>query len=208
MGVGGWHTFTEACLLLVDHPDVVQERLAIQAEFAARLAERILQEVEIDGIIFHEPIADQHGPLISPRMYAGFVLKSFEPVWEVLDRFSVPAIIFRSYANPRSLLPVLVRSRINCLWACEANPVEMDYRSIREQYGPDLRLIGGIDTDVLRQGEDAIRREVEEKVPSLLKQGGYIPLADGRVRAYVPFANYSFYRRLLEQIVIRQDQQE
>jgi hypothetical protein len=62
-------------------------------------------------------------------------------------------------------------------------------------------LIGGIDTDSLRQSKDAIRRELEEKVPPLLAVGGYIPLADGRVREDVPFENYVFYRRLLGEIV-------
>jgi hypothetical protein len=124
MGVGGWRTFTEACLLLVDRPAYVQERLGIQAEFAARLAEHILQEVEVDGVIFHEPVAGPNGPLISPHMYAGFVLTSFEPIWEVLERYSIPAVIWRSYANPRPLLPVVLQTPINCLWACEANSAQ------------------------------------------------------------------------------------
>jgi hypothetical protein len=63
-----------------------------------------------------------------------------------------------------------------------------------------LRLIGGIDLDALRFGPEAIRREVEEKVPPLLADGGYIPLADGRVREDVTFENYAFYRRLLEKL--------
>jgi len=61
-------------------------------------------------------------------------------------------------------------------------------------------LIGGIDLDVLRAGKEAIQREVEEKVPPLLAQGGYIPLADGRVRADIPFENYIYYRGLLEKV--------
>ena len=64
----------------------------------------------------------------------------------------------------------------------------------------DLRLIGGIDLDVLREGKEAIRREVEQKVPPLLEQGGYVPLADGRVREDIPFENYVYYRELLERV--------
>jgi hypothetical protein len=207
MGVGGWHTFTEACLLLLDHPAYVQERLAIQAKFAARLAERILDDVEVDGVIFHDPIADPHGPLISPLMYTDFVLESFQPIMEVLDRFNVPTIIFRSYANWRPFLPIIVQTPINCIWACETNPIAMDFRSIRNEFGTRFSLIGGIDTDVLSQNKDVIRRELQEKVPPLLEQGGYIPLADGRVRAHVPFENYAFYRQLLEEIALRQNQQ-
>jgi hypothetical protein len=77
----------------------------------------------------------------------------------------------------------------------------MDYLSIRREFGPDLRLIAGIDTDALRGDEEMIRREVEEKVLPLLASGGYVPLADGRIRAEIPYENYVYYRELLAQTV-------
>jgi len=134
-------------------------------------------------------------------MYAEIVLPSYDPVLEVLARRGVEAIIFISWANPRRLLPAIIERGFNCLWAYEANPQAMDYRELRREFGPGLRLIGGIDLDVLRQDKDAIRREVEEKVPPLLADGGYIPMLDGRVRADVPFENYVFYKRLLEKLI-------
>lgn len=76
----------------------------------------------------------------------------------------------------------------------------MDYRDLRREYGRDLRLIGGIDLDVLRYNNETIRREVEEKVPELVTDGGYVPLADGRIRKDISFENYVYYRRLLEQV--------
>jgi hypothetical protein len=60
-------------------------------------------------------------------------------------------------------------------------------------------LIGGIDLDALRVGKDAIRREVMSKMP-LLAEGGYVPLADGRIRADVPFESYAYYRKLLTEL--------
>ena len=77
----------------------------------------------------------------------------------------------------------------------------MDYRDLRQKFGRELRLIGGIDLDVLRRDKKAIRREVEEKVPPLVVDGGYVPLADGRVRIDVPFENYVYYRQLLQKVV-------
>jgi hypothetical protein len=77
----------------------------------------------------------------------------------------------------------------------------MEYGAIRREFGRDLRLIGGIDVDVLRQDKEKIRREVMEKVPPLLSEGGYVPLADGRIRANVPYENYVTYRSLLEEVV-------
>jgi uroporphyrinogen decarboxylase len=108
--------------------------------------------------------------------------------------------VFRTFANSRLLIPSVLNRGFNCLWACEVNVDAMDYRDIRREFGRDLRLIGGIDLDALRHGKEAIRREIEEKVPPLLTEGGYVPLADGRVREDVPFANYVYYRQLLERV--------
>ena len=91
-------------------------------------------------------------------------------------RFEVETIIFQTYANARILIPSILRWGFNCLWACEVNIEAMDYRSLRKEFGRDLRLIGGIDLDALRQNKAAIRREVEEKVPPLIADGGYVPL--------------------------------
>jgi len=201
MGVSGWERFSEVMYLLVDEPELVREIMEIKGDFAARLAERILSEVEIDAAIFSEPIAGNSGSLISPQMYEEFVLPSYRPVLEVLRRFGVETIILRTYANARVLLPAAVESGFNCLWACECNAKDMDLDAVRRDFGPDLRLIGGIDVDALREDKETIRRELEEKVPPLLDGGGYIPLADGRVRAEIPFENYVFYRTLLEQLV-------
>jgi hypothetical protein len=200
MGVEGWQRFHELMVLIHDDTGFVREMMRIHGEFVAALTEQALQCVDVEAAVFSEPIGDNHGPLISPKMYADFVLSSYRPILEVLKRHAVDIIILRTYANARLLIPVLLEHGIDCLWACEVNAEEMDYRSLRREFGRNLRLIGGIDLDVLREGKEAIRREVEEKVPPLLEQGGYVPLADGRVRADIPFENYSYYRQLLEKI--------
>ena len=181
-------------------PDQVQAAMRIQGEFCARLAARILRRIEVDAAIFSEPIGGNDRPLISPQMYADIVLDSYEPILKELRRHGVQTVIFRTYANARILIPRLLERGIDCLWACEVNVDAMDYRALRRIYGRRLRLIGGIDLDALRRGRQEIARELEEKLPPLLDQGGYIPLADGRVRADVPYDNYVFYRRRLREI--------
>jgi uroporphyrinogen decarboxylase len=200
MGVDGWKRFKEVIYFLIKDPEFVREVMMIQGEFAAKLAERVLREVEIDAAVFAEPIGGNHGPLISPKMYEEFVLPSYEPVLDVLKRYGVETRIFLTFANARLLIPSILKWGFNCLWACEVNIEAMDYRDLRREFGKDLCLIGGIDLDVLRRDKAAIRREIHDKVPSLLADGGYVPLADGRVREDVPFENYVYYRQLLEKV--------
>ncbi|UCC50370.1 MAG: hypothetical protein JSV68_14810 [Anaerolineaceae bacterium] len=201
LGVFDWDRFEELMYLLIDDPAFVQEAMAIVGDFSVRLAKRVLKEVRVDAAIFSEPIGGNSGPLISPQMYEELVLPSYEPVLSVLRQHGVETIIFRTYANARVLVPSVLKWGFNCLWACEVNLEAMDYHDLRREFGRELRLIGGIDVDVLRHDKETIRREVEEKVPPLLADGGYVPLADGRIRAEVPFENYVYYRGLLEEVI-------
>jgi len=200
MGVHDWRRFLDAVYLLSDAPDLVHEILAIYSNFGIRLAERVLDEVEVDFASFSEPIGGNNGPLLSPRMYEEFLLASYRPILDAVRRRGVETIVLVTYANARPLIGPAIEAGFDCLWACEVNVETMDYRALRRRFGRGLRLIGGIDLDVLTLDQAAIRREMEEKVPPLLAQGGYVPLADGRVRINVPFENYCFYRHLLEEL--------
>ncbi len=201
VGVDGWGRFNELMFLIKDDPALIRRMLNIQGEFNAQIAGRLLQEVEVEAAIFSEPIGGNHGPLVSPKTYRDLVLPSYQPILEVLRRHKVETIILRTYANCRALIPALLEAGFNCLWAVEVFGEGMDYRDLRKEFGRDLRLIGGIDLDVLRSGKEAIWNEVLGKVPDLVAQGGYAPLADGRVRAEVPWENYKYYRQLLQEIV-------
>jgi uroporphyrinogen decarboxylase len=197
-----WNRFEEALYLTIDQPQLVGEMMMAQGEFASLVTQRILAEIDVDAILFGEPISGSGGPLISPRMYEDFVLPSYEPVLDIAESMRIKTIILRTYANTKSLLPSIFKSRINCLWACECSDPAMDYRHLRQEFGSKLKLIGGIDANVLHMDKEKIQEEVESKVPPLIDQGGFIPLLNGRIREVVPYENYLFYRDLLEKIVI------
>jgi len=200
IGVDDWRRFYQMMLLVKDEPRVVHKMLKIQGEFNARMAERVLRDVQVDAAVFGEPIGNNSGPLISPRTYREVVLPSYQPVFEVLHRYNIRTIILRAHANIYPLIPDLLKVGINCLWVVEVRALEMNYPRLRSEFGRDLRLIGGLDLDVLREDKESIQRELEEKVPLLLEQGGYAPLLDGRVREDVSWENYCYYRELLEQL--------
>lgn len=201
MGVQAWATLEPVLYFLAEHRTLAREVMDIQADFAVQLAERVLREVEVDMVCFSEPIADNHGPLISPEMYRQIVLPGYRRVLEALRSHGVTTIVYMVYGNALPLLADVLEAGFDTLWAMEVETHAMDYRRLRKKFGRQLRLIGGIDLDVLSQDEQAIDREIHEKVPPLLAQGGYIPLADGRVRANIPWRSYVHYRRMLEHVV-------
>ena len=200
LGIYGWRSFKDAIQLLVDEPAFVEDVMALQTSFAARLAENMLRQAPFDAFIFSEPIAGNHGPLISPAMYRRFALASYQPLLDSLAE-RVPVRIWRSYANPGPLASEAVQAGFDALWLCETPPAAQLSASLRQQLDPQVGLIGGIDTDALYQGPQAIRQEIESVLP-LVRQGRFIPLADGRVREDISFENYRFYRQILEEMVM------
>jgi uroporphyrinogen decarboxylase len=197
MGVGDWAGFDRLVDLITDDPGLVGEWMGAVGDFTARLVARVLPSVVPDMAVFSEAIASTSGPLVSPRMYSRFAMPSYRPVIRALRDGGVPAVALVTWSNARPLLKPLVDAGINCLVANEDNSGAMDYRSIRREFGRDLALIGGVDVDAILSGERAVTAEFEGKVRPLLAEGGFIPLADGRIRANCPLANYSFYRRSL-----------
>jgi uroporphyrinogen decarboxylase len=199
MGVGEAKSFTRLMYQLADQPDFVREYMHVQGAFAAALTEKVLREVEVDALVFSEPIGDNNGALISPRMYEDLVLPSYEPLINLARRYEIKTIICRTYANMKVLIPSLLKWDIDVLWACEVEQSVMSYPALRAEFGRDLKLIGGIDLDALREGKAAIQEAIESVAP-LVEEGGFIPLADGRVRAEVPYENYVYYRELLSKL--------
>ena len=199
LGVEEAQSFTRLMFQLSDQPDFVREYMRLQGEFAAALTEQVLKEVQVDALVFSEPICDNHGALISPRMYEDLVLPSYQPLLDLARRYEIKTIICRTYANIKVLIPSLLKFGIDVLWACEVEQNVMNYPALRREFGRDLKLIGGIDLDALREGKAAIRQAITAITP-LVAEGGYIPLADGRVRADMPYENYVYYRQLLHEI--------
>ena len=201
MGVEEWSSFEAVLYKIADEPLRVRAIMEDQAVFAVNLAERILKEVKVDYASFSEPIASCHGPLISPKLYRDLALSSYRPILDVLRRHGVESVVWTTYGNALCLIPDVLDAGFNVLRAHERECPDMDYMLLRKRFGSSLRLIGGIDTDNLLAGPEAIDFELNETVAPLLEKGGYIPLPDGRVRANMPLAHYIYYRRNLENLV-------
>lgn len=201
LGVGDWDSLVAACAALVERPQDVDELLERTADFHCACLDRVLSQVSIDYASFYEPIATNTGTLISPEMFQRFAVPVYRKVLNLLQEYRVPfRIMCTTGGDLSSLLPSLIDIGINGLWISNIMSAHMEYSALRRDYGADIALIGGIDSTALIEGEDAVRRILEETVPPLLKSGRYLPCLDDRPRSNVSFAQYKLYRDLLNQM--------
>ena len=121
-------------------------------------------------------MAYKAGPLVGPKMYRKFAEKHYRRVNDWLYSQGVKYIGLDSDGEISLLIPIWLDSGLNMLWPFECQS-GMDVVKVRQQYGHDLIIMGGIDKRALTPGGDVMRREVDRVMP-LVEDGGYFPELD------------------------------
>ncbi len=197
LGVGNFRTLEPAFLSFYDDPDGVAALMSAITDCNVAMCERAVRGFTPDYAVFDEPIAGAYGPVVSPALFRRFCLPHYARLVETLKARGVRWYLVRSYGNPLDLLPVWLDAGINMLWCVEGGSSGVDCVALRREYGRDLRLIGGIDQNLLVGDDDALDAEFARVVAPLVADGGYIPLSDGRIRSNVPWPAYRTYREEL-----------
>ena len=204
LGVHDWDSMVSAMVALKEDPSRIETLVERTSDFYCLILGRLLAKASIDYATFYEPIASNSGPVISPAMFRRFVLPGYRKVLKLLAQHRVPLRIFcTTGGNLSVLLPGLIDAGINGFWISNIRGAGMSYSKLRRTYGPDIALIGGIDATSLAQDENAVCRAVEETVPSLLRDGHYLPCLDDRPRNNHPFQRYRYFRQILPEIALR-----
>lgn len=203
LGVGDWDSLKAACQALVHRPRMVEALVDQITDFYCVCLDRVLSRVKVDYASFYEPIAANTAPVVSPAMFQRFAIPGYRKVIDLLDRYQVPLrILCTTGGNLTPLMPSLIDVGINGLWISNIHSAGMAYPRLRQRFGADIALIGGIDATTLTRDEAAIRKAVMETVPDLLDGGRYLPCLDDRPRSDMPLAHYRLYRQLLSEIAV------
>lgn len=187
------------CLMFYDSADVIKRFLDAYHSVVMAVLETAFGEIQIDFIQFAEDFAYKTGSLLSPEMYREFILPKHKMVTDFAYQREVDIFYFDSDGNINEMLPHLLKGGINLIFPIEC-AAGMDPLALRQKYGKSLRMIGGIDKIEIAKGKEAIKRELYKKVPSLIKEGGYIPCIDHSVSSDISLENFVYYVDLLKEI--------
>ena len=201
LGAEDWPTLRCVLRAVIKDPGSLAERLEIYGSFCARMLEMTLSDVDPEFIYLSEPISDNKAPLISPARFAELMVPAYRSIISVARAHGCSNILVSTYGNSALLLPSMIAAGVNMLWISEAAETpDLDYRNLRQRYGPRLGLIGGIPLSILRsESPEPIRNRLREIVVPLMASGRYIPLAGGRIREEIPWAAYRCYREALNE---------
>ena len=203
LGVGDWPTCEQALLGTIERPGTIRSQMEMYGDFCARMLDMTLQDVDPEFIYLSEPISNNDGPLISPAMFEQFMIPVYERIIATARDHGCENILVSTYGNSTRLFSRMIEAGVTMLWISEAtDAAELDYRTLRKQFGSLVGLIGGIPLSVIRTSSDEdIKDKLEGIVAPLLHSGRYIPLAGGRVREDIPWEAYKRYREVMAEMV-------
>ena len=188
-----------ASLLFYDAPELVEELFERIEYITLENMRRTLKKVkEVDYLGFGADIAFKTSTLISPGTLKKFIAPRYRKAVELARAHGIDIDWYDSDGNLNAFMPIYFEVGIHGFGPCEV-AADMDPADLRERYGLDISMMGGIDKRAVAAGPEAIRKEVDRKVPRITDQGGYIPYIDHSVPTDVSWDDFRYYRRYLRE---------
>jgi len=150
---------------------------------------------KVDMVYLWEDMADKHGPCISPKIFKEVFLPHYKNVTSFLKKNKIDRVLVDCDGNISPILDLFAEAGITGLWPLEVNS-GMNAIDLKKKYGSKFFLIGNLDKRALAKGGEAMKQEIDSKVPILKELGGYIPGVDHLVHVeftYEKFKEYSEY---------------
>lgn len=195
----------ELCVAYYEQPELIHDMLETIGETAFKVLERVTAIVPVDMLSVHEDMAGKSGPLAGPVQIREFIVPYYRRVWDLVQSRGARLFDQDSDGDMNPVIEAFLEAGINCMHPMEP-AANMDIVKVREQYGRRLAFYGGIDKHVLRQSKEAIVRELEYKLPPMIKSGGCVLALDHRIPNGTPLENYRFYIKSVWEILARETQ--
>jgi len=191
-------TFEGLAYAVYDYPDMVEDMVETACVLVEDSLDQIPPHVDVDFASGWEDICFKNGPIISLDFFSSVVVPRYKRIGDKLHAAGVDLWYTDCDGDVRPLLPGFLEAGINCLFPYEVNSC-VHPGVLLNDYGKDLRIMGGFDKLEMRKGQQAIKAYMESLVP-LVERGGYIPFCDHRCPPDVDPDDYVYYLDLKEEM--------
>ncbi len=176
-------------------PDWIREMCDVYATITIDMLEIAYEKEGLpDGLWVWDDLGFKQRPFMSPAMYRELVFPAHHRLFSFGHSKGLP-VVLHCDGLVESLIPSLIEAGIDCLQPLESK-AGMDLLKIKKKFGDRIALIGGMDVRALLTNDvEAVRRELESKVPGAMEGGGYVLQIDHSAPNQI---NYETYRYFIE----------
>jgi hypothetical protein len=191
--IRNWLGLVGSAYLQVDDPELFDEIIETVGELCCRCTERALETgARFDFGHFWEDICFRSGPLINPRVFREKVGPHYRRIADLLGQHGINIVSVDCDGKIDALVPIWLENGVNTMFPIEVGVWNASIKPWREEYGEELRGVGGTDKRVFAYDYAAIDAEVERLKP-LVELGGYIPCPDHRIAPDAKWENVQHY---------------
>jgi uroporphyrinogen decarboxylase len=191
-------TFEGLAFACYDWPDMVEDMVETCCQVVENALDQILGHIQLDYACGWEDICFNSGPIVSVNFFRDVVVPRYKRINKKLKAHGIDIWYTDCDGDVRPILPLMLESGINCLFPFEVNGCAHP-GALLDEYGKELRIMGGFDKMALGEGKDAIKKYMKSLLP-YVERGGYIPFCDHRCPPNVWQEDYFYYLDLKEQM--------
>jgi uroporphyrinogen decarboxylase len=195
-----WLGLVGLSYLIADDEALLDEIIGTYANLCYRVVEDVLaMGVRFDYGHFWEDMAFKNGPLVSPALFESKLAPYYSRTVELLNDHGVNIVSLDCDGKIDKLVPIWLQAGVNTMCPVEVGTWGASIAPWREQYGPEVRGMGGMDKRVFSHDRAAVEAEVERLKP-LVELGGYIPCPDHRIAPDAEWDNVIYYCQRLREV--------
>ncbi|UCB45250.1 MAG: hypothetical protein JSV25_13700 [Spirochaetota bacterium] len=129
----------------------------------------------IDVVTTYDDLGSQSGPLMSHDDYVKFIKPYEKRMIEHIKKYTDAKIYRHSCGSVYDFIPDFIEIGVEILNPLQPLAKNMEPWRIKKEFGKDLVLFGGVDTQqLLYQSVDNVRKGVQEMIRVYAPGGGYI----------------------------------
>ena len=168
--------------LMMDDEPLFDEILDTYGDLCYRNIEYILERVGgvFDYAHYWEDICFKTGPLVAPEIFRAKVGPHYKRMTALLQKHGIDIVSLDCDGCIDALIPIWLENGVNTMFPIEVGTWRASIEPWRQQYGKDLRGVGGMDKVAFGHDRPAIDKEVE-RLRRLVDLGGFIPCPDHRI---------------------------
>jgi uroporphyrinogen decarboxylase len=186
-------------LLMYDDPELFEEMVSYLTDHFIKLTSPVLQKVKFDLVYFFEDCCGVDGPLFSPAIYSEVLDKYYRKLISFYKENGVAFAMIDSDGKVDKFIPLWLKSGFDIVFPIEVGTWKASPVELREKFGKQLKMIGGVDKHVIAMGEEAIRQHLLSLKPAV-DQGGYLPMPDHRIPPDCSYKDFQTYLRVLNEV--------
>jgi len=179
--------------LTVDDETLLDEMVQTVSDFCYARIEYILRSgAEFEFAHYWEDMCFKNGPLISPAFFKEKIGPHYQRINALVNEYGISIISLDCDGVIDQLIPTWMENGVNTMFPIEVGTWNASIESWRQEYGKDLRGVGGMNKTVFAHDYAAIDAEIERLKP-LVELGGYIPCPDHRIAPDAKWENVQYY---------------